>query len=143
MRWPLWLLEQLLWIAGLAVMLLASFFAVGVARTFRFGPELAAAVIYTSWIIVLLFYPGRAHPAYNPFGAAARSVWRPLARMHLLSLLGLMPLTVLGVFVRTHMTPRWFVIATVIVMLVLSYPQYDRSIDLLREAESAQWKKVH
>ena len=131
-------------IAGLVIMLLASFLAIGLASVIRFGPELAAATIYTSWIIVLLFYPGRAHPAYNPFGAAARSIWKPLVRMHLRTLLVLIPLTALGVFLRAHIAhlpPRAVVITSVITLFVLSYPQYDRSIDLLQEAEAEAKKK--
>lgn len=111
--------------------------AVAVARVVRFGPELVAAVGYSAWMVVLLFYPGRAHRACNPFGAAARRVWGPLLRLHALALLVLLPMTALGVFVRIHFAPRLLFAVSLVFVLWLSFWQAFRSMDLLETSEAA------
>lgn len=102
---------------------------------------MAAAVAYSGWMVVLIFFPGRAQRGYNPFGRVARRVAGPLLWTHLLALLALMPAVATALYVRARYAPRWFYGVCVAGGVALSFWQALRSSALLEASEQAVGKQ--
>ena len=120
------------------MILLTGATAVELLLPLRFGAELAVAVGYTGFMIVMIFFPGRFDRGHNPFGAVARRAARPLLLTHLLALLVLLPGSAIALYLRAHYRLPWLFGACLVCGLGLSFWQYLRSSTYLDKSEAEE-----